>query len=150
MRIFFGSDHAGFELKTRLLDALPHEFSENVFEDCGCNNASPTDYPIYAESTARAVVKENGLGVLICGSGIGMAIAANKVKGVRAASAWDDTSARLAREHNDANIVCLGARLVGFETAMSICRVFFTARFLGGHHASRVELIRKLESIPCH
>ncbi len=144
-KVFFGSDHAGFELKALLVEKVRAEFPEVDWEDCGPDSEESTDYPIFAEKVARKVVAENGFGVLVCGSGIGVSIAANKIAGVRAAICWDVTSARLSREHNDANVLCMGARLVGREVAFDMVRQFLRAKFQEGRHAARLELIRKLE-----
>ncbi len=144
-RLFIGSDHAGFELKSAIVDLLNQEFSGWEVEDCGPSSASPVDYPDFAKRVAEKVAGTAALGVLICGSGIGMAIAANKIPGVRAAQVWDVTSSRLSRRHNGANIVCFGARLTGKEVALDIVRTFLKTEFEGGRHAVRLELIGKME-----
>ncbi len=144
-QIFIGSDHAGFELKTLVLERLRAEFPKSKIEDCGPDSEASVDYPKYAEIVGKKVASQGGIGVLICGSGIGMSISANKVNGVRAAMVWDTTSARLSRQHNGANVVCIGARLTGRETAFDIVRTFLKTPFEGGRHATRVELITKLE-----
>src|SRR5687767_8434655 len=110
-KIFVGSDHAGISLKKPLLEGLRKALPQLQFEDLGCHSEESVDYPDFAEQVGRKVAETKGRGILVCGSGLGMCIAANKVNGVRAASAWDATSARLARQHNDANVICLGARL---------------------------------------
>lgn len=143
--VFIGSDHAGFELKKQVLEHLHADFPDLSVEDCGTQNTDSTDYPLFAKKVADKVIKENGMGILICGSGIGMSIAANKVRGVRAAVVWDATSARLSRQHNAANIVCVGARLVGREEAFDAIRTFLTTSFEEGRHATRIELISKME-----
>jgi ribose 5-phosphate isomerase B len=144
-QVFVGSDHAGFELKTLVLERLRAEFPQAKIQDCGPVSEDSVDYPKYAEIVGKKVVSQGGVGILICGSGIGMSISANKVNGVRAAMVWDTTSARLSRQHNGANIVCIGARLTGRETAFDIVRTFLKTPFEGGRHAARVELITKLE-----
>lgn len=144
-RIYVGSDHGGFELKTPILEMLRAEFPHAQVEDCGTLSQASTDYPTYAEKVARSIVAHGGLGILICGSGIGMSIAANKIDGIRAAMVWDVTSSRLSRQHNGANVVCMGARLIGREVALDIVRTFLKTEFEGGRHATRVELISKLE-----
>jgi RpiB/LacA/LacB family sugar-phosphate isomerase len=144
-KVFFGSDHAGFELKALLVQKVQSEFPEIHWEDCGPESEESTDYPVFAEKVARKVVAENGLGILVCGSGIGVSISANKVAGIRAALCWDVTSTRLSREHNDANVLCLGSRLIGREVAFDMVRQFLRSEFQGGRHAERLELIRKLE-----
>lgn len=143
--VFVGGDHAGFETKKTVLAFLAQEFPQLKVEDCGTHSEQSTHYPLHAETVAKKVAASGGLGVLICGSGIGVSIAANKVAGIRSTVVWNSTSARLAREHNDANIVCLGARLLGPEVIFDCLRAFFTAQFQNGRHAERVELIRKME-----
>jgi ribose 5-phosphate isomerase B len=143
--VFLGSDHAGFELKTLILEKLRLEFPDHAIEDCGPDSEASTDYPLYAKKVADKVVASKGLGILVCGSGIGVSIAANKVHGVRAALCWDATSARLSREHNDATVLCLGSRLIGREVAFDAVRQFLRAEFQGGRHSTRIEQIRDLE-----
>lgn len=144
MKIAIGNDHAATALKFEMkeyLEGLGHEVV-----NFGTDEEESVNYPDYAEAVARAVAgKEVSCGVLICGTGIGMSLAANKVEGIRAASVSDPVSARLAREHNDANILCLGARIVGAEMARAILDAYLGAGFLGGRHAERVKLIREIE-----
>jgi ribose 5-phosphate isomerase B len=144
-RIAVGADHAGFRLKQLLADrlrALGHE----VF-DLGTMSEERVDYPDFAVAVARSVAGgEAELGVLVCGSGVGVSIAANKVSGVRAATVHDFTSARLAREHNDANIVCLGARFLGEQVAIDALDAFLGASFEGGRHIDRVAKISALDA----
>src|ERR1700716_3823405 len=134
MKIAIASDHAGYEEKERLkplLDELGIEY-----EDLGTVSEESVDYPDYARKVAEEVAHgrvEQGL--LVCGSGTGMAIAANKVPGVRAAVAWSEEIARLAREHNDANVLSLAARFTTFEETSKIVRAWFAAKFDGGRHA---------------
>lgn len=143
--VFLASDHAGYPLKQSLLEALVKHFSESEFKDLGAFNQESTDYPVFAQKLAQAVVREKGRGILVCGSGIGMSISANKTIGARAAVAWDVTSARLSRQHNDANILCLGARLIGPDTALEAARTWLSTEFEGGRHQRRVDLISQLE-----
>ena len=144
-RIAVGADHAGFRLKQLLADrlrALGHE----VF-DLGTMSEERVDYPDFAVAVARSVAGgEAELGVLVCGSGVGVSIAANKVGGIRAATVHDFTSARLAREHNDANIVCLGARFLGEQVAIDALDAFLGATFEGGRHVDRVAKISALDA----
>ena len=144
-RIAVGADHAGFRLKQLLADrlrALGHE----VF-DLGTLNEERVDYSDFAVAVARSVAGgEAELGVLVCGSGVGVSIAANKVAGIRAATVHDFTSARLAREHNDANIVCLGARFLGEQVAIDALDAFLGATFEGGRHVDRVAKISALDA----
>lgn len=138
-----GSDHAGFALKgelTEMLATLGHEV-----DDLGTYSEERVDYPDFGAAVATEVAEGRAdLGVCVCGSGLGIAMAANKIPGVRAAPLYDATSARLAREHNDANVACFGARLIDSETAEEALQVFCTTDFEGGRHAPRVQ---KLDSL---
>lgn len=143
-RIAIGADHAGRSLKEEIV-AFLRETGYPV-EDMGTHGDESVDYPDYALKVARAVATGAAdLGILICGTGIGMSVAANKVRGIRAAVATDCYMARMAREHNDANILCLGGRVVGPGLALEIVRTFLQSRFAGGRHARRVEKIRAAE-----
>ncbi|HEY9899355.1 MAG TPA: ribose 5-phosphate isomerase B [Pantanalinema sp.] len=140
MRIALGSDHAGFDLKEALEAWLLSQ--GHVVSDLGCHDTTRTDYPPIAHALAREITSGRAeRGVLVCGSGIGVSIAANRIEGARAALVNEPVSARLAREHNDANIVCLGARLVGPDMAQEILRVFLETPFEGGRHEARVAMI---------
>lgn len=140
MKIALGADHAGFSEKEkvkRTLDELGIEY-----QDMGTYSDDSVDYPDYAQKVGRAVAdKEYDQGLLICGSGTGMAIAANKIKGVRAAVAWSEDIARLARKHNDANVLALPARFASEDQLEKIVKAWFAADFEGGRHAARVEKI---------
>jgi ribose 5-phosphate isomerase B len=140
--IAIGSDHRGFELKgevVQYLDARGYEF-----RDFGCYDTSPVDYPDIALKVAQEVVGGNfDLGILICGSGVGMSIAANKVKGIRAALCHNPRVAKLARQHNDANVLCLG--ILDIEGTEGILDAFLLTPFEGGRHKLRVEKIRVME-----
>jgi ribose 5-phosphate isomerase B len=144
MRIAIGSDHAGFPQKQQLaayLAAAGHEVS-----DLGTDSEERCDYPDFAVKVARAVASgEAERGVLVCGTGIGMAMAADKVAGVRAANVTTPQFAELSREHNDANVVALSGRFVDLETNERICDVFLSTEFAGGRHAGRVEKINALD-----
>lgn len=144
-KVFVGSDHAGFPFKTALLQRLRSELPGLELEDLGTDSEQSADYPEFARKVGEAVVREGARGLLICGSGIGMSIAANKVAGVRAANVWDVTSARLSRQHNDANLLCLGARLTGLETGLEATKVWLTTPFEGGRHQRRIDLIHRME-----
>ena len=144
MKIALASDHAGYAEKERLKPLLG-ELGLEV-EDLGTVSEESVDYPDYAALVAERVAQ--GLaeqGVLVCGSGTGMAIAANKVQGVRAAVAWSEETARLARQHNDANVLALGARTTPPEEIAKIVRAWFATAFDGGRHRERVEKIKELE-----
>ncbi|HEX9767983.1 MAG TPA: ribose 5-phosphate isomerase B [Kiloniellales bacterium] len=138
--IAIASDHAGYDLKTTLARELA-EMGYDVL-DLGTDGPQSVDYPDFAAALAKVVrAGEAERGVLICGTGIGMAMAANRHPGVRAAVCWDETSARLTREHNDANVLALGARLLGTEVAKDCLRTFLTTDFAGGRHVGRVAKI---------
>jgi ribose 5-phosphate isomerase B len=143
-KIALAADHAGYEEKEKIkkiLDDLGIEYS-----DMGTTSTDSVDYPDYAQKVADAVSKgEVEQGLLVCGSGTGMAIAANKVRGVRAAVAWNPVIARLAREHNDANVLALPARFMSDSDAVEVVKAWFEAGFDGGRHAKRVEKISELE-----
>ncbi len=141
--VLIASDHAGVELKASVQKLLP----DVEWMDLGPVNTARVDYPDYAERVATKVAAgEAELGVLICGSGIGMSIAANKIPGVRAALVENPIAARLSREHNDANILCLGARFLAPEYASEIVREFLNGSFsTEGRHAARVQKISELE-----
>ena len=142
-KIAVGCDHAGLALKEILVNYL-NEMGHEVI-DLGTNTPDRVDYPDYGAAVGRTVASgEAHLGLLVCGSGIGIGIAANKIPGVRAATIHDATSAHLAREHNDANIICLGERLIGQEVAKEALSAFLEAEFEGGRHAGRVKKIDDL------
>ena len=143
-KIAIGSDHAGFALKSQLADHL-REAGHEV-DDLGTHSEESVDYPEYGALVARAVVDGQAeYGVCVCGTGIGIGIAANKVKGARAAVVHDATSARMARQHNDANVVCVGARLTGSQAAADAVDAFLAAEFEGGRHQRRIDEITELE-----
>ncbi len=136
-RIAVGADHAGFGLKQQLAARLAERGIDVV--DLGAHDTERVDYPDFGEAVGRAVAEGRAdLGVCVCGSGIGIAMAANKVHGVRAATVHDVTSARLARQHNDANVVCFGERLIGPEVAREALDAWLDAHFEGGRHTARV------------
>ena len=144
-KVALAADHAGFEEKEKIKRTLDNLGVEYI--DMGTTSTDSVDYPDFAKKVGDAVSKgEVDSGLLVCGSGTGMAIAANKVKGVRAAVAWNPDIARLAREHNDANILSLPARFMSDEEAAKVLKAWFDASFEGGRHAKRVEKIEELES----
>jgi ribose 5-phosphate isomerase B len=144
MRISVGSDHAGLELKRLLVEHLAFLGHEVV--DLGTNSPYEVDYPDFGAAVGRSVASGGtDFGVCVCGTGIGMAIAANKVHGVRAAVVHDVSSARLAREHNKANVICFGARLVGTVVATDSLEMFLRSEFGGGRHLRRIEKIAALD-----
>jgi ribose 5-phosphate isomerase B len=137
--LFFGADHAGLELKDALAQRARSRGLEVV--DLGTHDAASTDYPDFAHEVSRRVARGEGRGVLICGTGIGMSMAANRHPGVRAALCAEPFGARMTRRHNDANVLCLGARLTGPGLAEEIFDVFLDTPFEGGRHARRVSKI---------
>lgn len=140
MNIAIGSDHAGFKLKNDLIAYLIEK--EYELQDFGPDSADSVDYPDYAHAVAESVASgENGLGILICGSGNGVCISANKHKGIRAALAWEEEIASLARQHNNANIICIPARFVSKAKAFKIADAYLEASFEGGRHQTRVDKI---------
>ncbi|HEX8638343.1 MAG TPA: ribose 5-phosphate isomerase B [Pyrinomonadaceae bacterium] len=144
-KIALGADHAGFEEKEKLKKTLDEIGVE--YQDVGTYSTDSVDYPDLAEKVGTAVAKgEVEQGILVCGSGIGVAIAANKVHGVRAAQAWNAKTARLAREHNDANVLTIGARVIPENEIPAIVRAWFAADFAGGRHEKRIEKITALEN----
>jgi ribose 5-phosphate isomerase B len=144
MRVAIGADQGGYELKQRVAEFLITQ--GHVVADLGIHRLESVDYPDVAALVADAVVAgEAERGILICGTGIGVSLAANKVDGVRAALCTDCYMARMAREHNDAQILCLGGRVLGVGLALDIVQVFLSSEFLGGRHARRVDKISALE-----
>ena len=144
MRIAIGADHAGVALKEHVKQVLTSRGIE--FDDVGTLTTESVDYPDFAESVGRKVASgEYDRGILTCGSGIGMAIAANKVPGIRAASIIDEQSARLSREHNDINVLALGERITDINTARRIVELFLDTPFAGGRHQMRIDKISALD-----
>jgi ribose 5-phosphate isomerase B len=140
MNLAIGSDHAGFKLKNELLVYLLEKGLE--LQDFGPDSADSVDYPDYAHKVAESVsTGENDLGILICGSGNGVCITANKHKGIRAALAWEEEIAALARQHNNANVLCVPARFVSKNKAFKIVDAWLNAEFEGGRHQNRVSKI---------
>ena len=139
-RIFISSDHAGYKLKQQIRN---HLIKKKIsFKDFGPTNTSSVDYPVYAHKVARAVQKNiNNVGILVCGSGTGMNITANKHKNIRAAQCFNAKSTRLSRLHNDANIITLGSRLISRKNAVSFVGIFLSTKFEGGRHLRRVKKI---------
>lgn len=139
-----GSDHGGFELKNHIIEHLKEIGVD--YKDFGTYDENSVDYPDIAEKVGKSVVSgecENG--ILICGTGIGISIAANKIKGVRAALCHDVYSAKMTKQHNNANIICMGGRVIGRELAFMIVDTWLSEEFLGGRHLKRIEKIHKLE-----
>ena len=138
-----GCDHGGFSLKTVLIEQLIESGHEVL--DLGTDSNERVDYPDFAEAVAKSVASgEADFGLLVCGSGIGVCMVANKISGIRAATIHDVTSAHLSREHNDANIICMGERLIGPEVAKEALDVFLASEFQEGRHLNRVKKIDKI------
>jgi ribose 5-phosphate isomerase B len=145
MKISLGSDHAGFEYKQAIADMLRAQGHEVI--DCGTHTADSTDYPLWCIPAAEKVANgEAEKGIVFGGSGNGEAIAANKVKGVRCAIAWSDDTARLGSEHNNANVLSIGERMVSLETAKRLVDIWLSTPFEGGRHLKRIEELAKYES----
>ncbi|SRR6266404_402059 len=144
MKIALGADHAGFELKEQLKQHLAKAGHELLDE--GTKDSSPVDYPDFARVVAHDVAEKRAqIGVLVCGSGIGMAITANKVAGVRAVCAVTEHEAQLSREHNDANVIAIGARLLKLDQAIKVLDEFLRSSFAFGRHTPRLEKIAAIE-----
>ena len=144
-RIVAGSDHAGLSLKNDLVTML-RSLGHDV-EDIGTHTTDSVDYPDFGSAVGRAVAADTAeFGLCVCGSGTGIAMAANKVSGVRAATIHDVTSARLAREHNNANVICLGERLIGPQVARDAVVAYLDATFQGGRHQQRVDKLLALDN----
>ena len=144
MKIAIGNDHVGVELKRHLIEYLTQKGHEVI--NFGTDETASNHYPIYAEKVAKAVLSGAfDKGILICGTGLGISMAANKIKGVRCAVCSEPVSAELSRQHNDANIVAMGARIIGPVMAEGIVDVFLNTEFQGGRHQDRVDMIMKLD-----
>jgi len=143
MKVAIGSDHAGFNLKKEIIVMLEYKGYEVL--DCGCFSLDSVDYPDIAEAVADEVLKDGIFGLTICGTGIGISMAANKIPGIRAALCAEPFSARMAREHNDANILALGARITGTGLALEIVKTFLETPFAGERHLLRVNKMTKIE-----
>ncbi len=146
MKLAIGADHAGYYLKEQIKEFLK---SKNIdFKDYGTFKIESCDYPEYAYKVGQAVVNgEADLGILICGTGIGMSITANKIKGIRAALVYDEQTAKLSRQHNDANVLCMGGRLTPEEEAKKIVDIWLNTSFEGGRHEKRIKLISQLTGL---
>lgn len=147
MKIAIGADHAGYEVKEKIKTQLAEMNLEVV--DLGTNSLDSVDYPDFGAKVGRFVAEGAAdEGIIVCGSGIGIAIAANKIQGVRAAQAWNEETARLARQHNNANVLSIGARVIPENEIPKIVSAWVDAKFEGGRHAGRIEKISELESEP--
>lgn len=138
-KILIASDHGGYNLKNDIINYLK-EAGYDV-EDYGCYNTDSCDYPVYAKLVANEVAQSGNRGILVCGTGIGMSIAANKINGIRASHCTDTYSAKMTRKHNDSNILCLGERITGMGLALDIVDVWLNTEFEGGRHQKRIDMI---------
>jgi RpiB/LacA/LacB family sugar-phosphate isomerase len=145
MRVAVGADHAGFDLKTQIIERLSQDAHQVL--DLGTHSTEPVDYPDYARAVAEAILQgEAERGILVCGSGVGACVAANKLPGIRAGLCHDTYSARQGVEHDDMNVLCLGSRVIGPELALELVRTFLAARFSGEErHRRRLAKIEALE-----
>lgn len=137
--IIIGSDHGGFKLKSEIVKHL-QELGYEV-SDLGCYNTESCDYPVIAKAVAEKVLEENSRGILVCGTGIGVSIAANRFNGIRASHCTDTFTARMTRMHNDSNILCLGERITGVGLALDIVDIWLKTEFEGGRHQKRIDMI---------
>lgn len=145
MKIAIGNDHVAVEMKKEIMNFLEEKGHKVI--NYGTDSSESTDYPVYGEKVANAVVnKEADCGILICGTGVGISIAANKVKGVRAVVCSEPYSAKLSKQHNDTNILAFGARVIGVELAKMIVEQWINAEFLGDRHQKRVDMISEIEN----
>lgn len=143
--IAIGSDHGGYLLKEEIKKHLEEKGYD--FKDLGTDSTASCDYPVYAEKVCNAIQSgECEKGILVCGTGIGMSMCANKCKGIRAAVCSDHFSAEFTRKHNNANVLCLGARVIGSGVAMQLVDIFLTTEFEGGRHEKRIEMMMELEN----
>ncbi len=146
--IAIGCDHAGYELKCEVMKHLDEKGVDYI--DVGCHSTQSVHYPVYAYDLCQKVVSgETERGILICGTGIGMSMAANKVKGIRAAVCSDEFSTEFTRRHNDANVMCMGARVLETEKAIKLVDIFLNTPFEGGKHKTRIDMIANIENGVC-
>ena len=138
-KIIIASDHGGYNLKNQIVNHIKENGLD--IEDYGCYSTESCDYPVYAKLVADEVSKGTVKGILVCGTGIGMSIAANRVNGVRASHCTDTFSARMTRMHNDSNILCLGERITGAGLALDIVDIWLNTEFEGGRHQQRIDMI---------
>jgi ribose 5-phosphate isomerase B len=143
VKLLIASDHAGFVLKNKLMDYFKNKFE---FTDFGTNSEESVDYPDFAHKLANEISTKNLSGVLICGSGVGLSMVANRYKKVRAALCLNEKMAELSREHNNANVLVLGSRLISYEEAIKCFSMFFNTEFEGGRHQARLEKFNHIES----
>ncbi|MCX8164655.1 MAG: ribose 5-phosphate isomerase B [Aquificaceae bacterium] len=146
LSIAIGSDHAGYPLKEKIKDFLISKGYKVI--DFGAQSKDSTDYPLFARDVCLSIQKDEAqMGILVCGTGIGMSITANKFKGIRAALCLNEYMARMSRKHNNANVLCLGDRIVGDDLALSIVEAWLSTGFEGGRHERRIKLIEEIEDM---
>ena len=138
-KIIIGSDHGGLNLKTNIVKHLENNGIDVV--DLGCYSTESCDYPVIAQSVAKEVLSTGARGILVCGTGIGVSIAANRFEGIRASHCTDTFTARMTRMHNDSNILCLGERITGVGLALDIVDIWLNTPFEGGRHQKRIDMI---------
>lgn len=138
-KIIIGSDHGGFNLKKSVVEYLKNNNYE--VDDLGCYTSDSCDYPLIAKAVAQKVLETNGRGILICGTGIGVSITANRFEGIRASHCTDTFTARMTRMHNNSNILCLGERITGVGLALDIVEIWLNTEFEGGRHQKRIDMI---------
>jgi ribose 5-phosphate isomerase B len=139
MKVAIGCDHGGVDLKEEIIRQLTHDGIQ--VQDLGCDGHESVDYPVYSQRVCQAVMNtEAEFGILVCGTGIGMSMAANRFKGIRAALCHESFTARMSREHNNANVLCLGARVLGTGLALEIVKTWLGTEFAGGRHLRRIEM----------
>ena len=138
-KILIGSDHGGFKLKGIIINHLKEEGYD--IQDFGCYSEESCDYPVIAKEVAKAILETSGRAILVCGTGIGMSIAANRFKGIRASHCTDTFTARMTRMHNDSNILCLGERITGAGLALDIVDIWLKTDFEGGRHLNRINML---------
>jgi ribose 5-phosphate isomerase B len=146
LRVAIGGDHAGFSLKKLVAESLGHQVEKLI--DCGTHDETSSDYPDFAEAVAREIISGRAdRGILVCGSGVGVSVAANKIKGIRASICHDTYSAHQGVEHDDMNVLCIGARIIGSELAFEIIRSFLGAKYVpADRHARRLAKVLRLEA----
>ena len=137
--VIIGSDHGGYELKQKIISHLKSNDFEIV--DLGCHSTESCDYPVIAKAVAEKVLSDSSRGILVCGTGIGMSITANRYDGIRASHCTDTFTARMTRMHNDSNILCLGERITGVGLALDIVDIWLKTEFEGGRHKKRIDMI---------
>ena len=143
--IAIGCDHGGFQIKNAVIDYMKENGIE--YSDYGCFSEESVDYPVFAYQVAKAVADGNAeLGIICCGTGIGVSMAANKVKGIRAAVCADEFCAEMTRRHNNANVMCMGGRVIDEDKAVKLASIFLNTPFEGGRHEKRVDMITAIEN----